>query len=645
MAYLFFFLYSVFSFSLETKSITKATANKQTTAQHIDNSALIANPVTNQKLIELAKHPLWLRLLHFDQPKRSKVINPEFFASKNIKSDSAAELVAFWSALQFTPVNDDHVMCRFPARTLFIYQQLAPTLKPNFSACNELSEFVVRASINSVSVVFSSYYLYNPSSAFGHSLLKINRKTNDNDLMNYGIGFAANVDTSNPIMYGIKGFAGLFHGVFTAVPYYYKVREYNDYESRDLWSYQLNLTDEEKELLIYHIWELGHLWAPYFYFDENCSYWVLRVLEAASLRLNLKNHLPSTHVIPIDSIRALYRQENFVESILLRPSLRKKVSKRFKLLSNDELSKVKKVVHRMTDSSFDKNELADLKNTLQIDAALDYYDYKNAKVAARNEQEFEAKKRLLLIHRSLAHGPPHELDFDNEIPPHKFHPSAMFGLGGGVQANDKPYTVLRFRPALHDLIDPHQGFDFSSEINFFDSEARIYQKDNDDWSLRLHKLDLIRFSVLTPMDQIDMKPAWRFNTGLQPFAQKSSRRSSSLFFAVAPGLSVYTPFTQQKSITYFLLHSEANQLSSLNHNFALRTGPVFGTLTSITDNFKITFDLKYLFDYQFTSKWEELFLARVQAQYYFTSADMAVMADFEAWNDFAEASLNFKYYF
>ena len=631
MAYLFFFLYSVFSFSLETTAFQKPNTTQL--------------KVTNQQINDLAKHPLWLRLLHYDTPVRSKVNKPDFFVSKNIKADSATELKSFWEALQSAPVNNDHVLCRFPARSLFIYQQLTPELQPNFTPCIKFSEFIQRTAINSVSVVFSSYYLHNPSSAFGHTLLKINRKANDDDLLNYGINFAATTDTSNAILYAIRGFAGFFHGEFTVVPYYYKVREYNDFESRDLWSYQLNLTSEEKNLLIHHIWELGNVWAPYYYLDENCSYWILRILEASSPRLELTKHLPSTHTIPIDTVRTLFKQDSLVENYQLRPSLRKKVSKRFSLLSSEEIKTVKNTVELLGQKNVDKEKLNVLSSTQQIDAALDYFDYKNAKLAGSNEKQFEEQKRPLLIRRSQIKDPPTQLNFENEIPPHQFHPSGMVSLGGGVQANDNPFVGFRWKPAMHDLIDPHQGFDFSSEINFLDMEARLFQKDNNNWSARIHKVDIVRVSVLTPIDQIDMKPAWKFNTGLQPFSQKTARRSSSLFFALAPGLSVYTPLTQQKSITYFLLHSEANQLSSLNHDFALRTGPVIGTLARITDNFKISLDVKYLFDYQFTSHWEELLLARLQAQYYFTGADMAIMADVEAWDDFAEAGLHFKYYF
>ena len=73
--------------------------------------------------------------------------------------------------------------------------------------------------------------------------------------------------TDNPIVYSILGTMGGFKGSLVSLPYYYKIREYNDHESRDLWSYELNLSYEEIEVIIDHLWELGQTVFDYYYFD------------------------------------------------------------------------------------------------------------------------------------------------------------------------------------------------------------------------------------------------------------------------------------------------------------------------------------------------------------------------------------------
>jgi len=41
------------------------------------------------------------------------------------------------------------------------------------------------------------------------------------------------------------------------MPYYLKVREYNDMENRDVWEYELNLSPEEIDRLLMHTGSSG----------------------------------------------------------------------------------------------------------------------------------------------------------------------------------------------------------------------------------------------------------------------------------------------------------------------------------------------------------------------------------------------------
>ncbi|HEY5678025.1 MAG TPA: DUF4105 domain-containing protein, partial [Myxococcales bacterium] len=112
-----------------------------------------------------------------------------------------------------------------------------------------------------MTLVFSSYYLNNPASAFGHTFLRLNKAAAAQsgrrfELVDSGIDYAATADTHNAILYAFKGLTGLFQGHWNNYPYFYKVREYADYESRDLWEYDLDLTPQETARLVAHLWEL-----------------------------------------------------------------------------------------------------------------------------------------------------------------------------------------------------------------------------------------------------------------------------------------------------------------------------------------------------------------------------------------------------
>ena len=52
-------------------------------------------------------------------------------------------------------------------------------------------------------------------------------------------------------------------------------------ENRDVWEYELNLEPHEIERLLAHTWELGFTRFDYYFFDENCSYHLLSLLDVA----------------------------------------------------------------------------------------------------------------------------------------------------------------------------------------------------------------------------------------------------------------------------------------------------------------------------------------------------------------------------
>src|SRR5262249_17343059 len=137
----------------------------------------------------------------------------------------------------------------------------------------------------------------------------------------YGIDYSADPDTTFAPIYAIKGIAGAFPGTYRKVPFYFKVREYNDFESRDLWEFKLGLTPDELQMLIDHLWELGSTFFDYFYLTQNCSYHILDLIEAAAPEHHLIDniHWPT---IPADAVKALFRNPGLIGHIEYRPSSR-----------------------------------------------------------------------------------------------------------------------------------------------------------------------------------------------------------------------------------------------------------------------------------------------------------------------------------
>src|SRR5262249_34312130 len=138
------------------------------------------------------------------------------------------------------------------------------------------------------------------------------------------------------------GLFGFFHGEFSARPYFYKVREYADYESRDLWEYELSLDQRQLGMLVAHLWELGQTWFDYYYVTENCSYHILGVLEAADSRIDLLSHL-GVATLPADSVKALFANPGLVRAIRFRPSGRTQLEARTAGLTGADLDAVERL--------------------------------------------------------------------------------------------------------------------------------------------------------------------------------------------------------------------------------------------------------------------------------------------------------------
>jgi len=84
------------------------------------------------------------------------------------------------------------------------------------------------------------------------------------------------------------------------------------------------------------------------------------------------------------------------------------------------------------------------------------------------------------------------------------------------------YLHLRFRPAYHDLLDPHAGYTRDMQIEFLSGRLRYYPALD---RVRLQDLALVEALSLSPRSRVFRPLAWRFETGLRT---REVTRSGSL---------------------------------------------------------------------------------------------------------------------
>lgn len=475
--------------------------------------------------LRLWEDPGWLRLGHWRRTRQggfeSEVDGTAFFRALRGKTDPRAELEATLRGLfDDRPVADElsDGMCRHPARFAFLAGRLGidlGRLPPR--RCERFEGFLSRVHPRSATLVFSSYYLNNPASTFGHTFLRLNkddaaRAGKEWELLDYGIDYSATVDTGNAVLYAVKGLLGFFKGEFRNVAYYYKVREYADSESRDLWEYDLALTPAEVAMLTAHLWELGGTYFDYWYLDENCSYHILGALEAAAPRLSLLEHVGRYVVIPADTVKALFRNPGLVRSVSWRPSIRTQLVARLDRLDAAGRDAVEAL---SADASAPlPASLGAAGAVAVLDAALDHVDLRFGRDLAVGKAPEAARARQVLLERRSALGvvsPPLALTPPALRAPELGHGSARMGAGGGYSTRDGALLTVDVRLALHDLGDPPDGYPPLSQIEFLPGRLRLAPRDV---RAEVDELWGVRIAVLNDLTRFELRPSWRVRFGL-----------------------------------------------------------------------------------------------------------------------------------
>jgi len=479
----------------------------------------------------LSEDRSWLRLGHWRKRLlggwESEADGPGLFLSPQGKRDPAAELEAtlsgFFAAGDGAPSDRkladpslEHPQCRFPARFAWLaaalridLERLPPRSCPRFEA------FWRRVSARSVTLVFSSYYLNNPASAFGHTFLRLGKEEVASsgerlDLIDQAVDFAAVTDTSNAILYAFEGLFGLFRGEFSARPYFYKVREYADYESRDLWEYELSLDQRQVAKLVGHLWELGQTWFDYYYVTENCSYHVLGALEAADSNLELLSHLgPAT--LPADSVKALFANPGLIRAVRFRASARTQLGARTAGLTGDDLDAVQRLAEGGDSASLDA--MSTDEHVRVIDAALDLVDVRHGRdiVTGANPAADVLRQRLLEKRSAIGvPSPPLIIPAPSAGGPERGHGSMRFGLGAMTSREDGAALLAEGRLALHDLADPPAGFSPRTQIEFFKLRLSVADRRR---ALRLEEASLVEVTSLNPIERFERRISWKMRVG------------------------------------------------------------------------------------------------------------------------------------
>ena len=533
----------------------------------------------------------WQVLMHY-RPRllsagvKSQVDDAAFFLSPSGKFDPEAELEATLASF-FEPADPagatEHPQCAYIARYHWLKQALGfDDERLAEHACPLFDDWLAEMNPEGATLVIPVAYLNNPASMFGHTLLRIDSETSSAQtrLLDFTINYAAATEQERGFAFAVKGLFGGYPGSFSVAPYYVQVKRYGDVENRDIWEYRLALTDEEVLRMLMHAWELRSAYFDYYFLDENCSYQLLSLLEAARPSLHLLDRF-GLWAVPADTVRSVAEVEGLISSVAFRPSRRTVLQARTSDLSPEYQNLAQCIGDtRCPVDSVAEKQLSPRDQSRVLELAMEYVAYRHA---AEEEDSAENDPRLtpILTARSKLNVPPQSPRIETPaLRPDQGHRSSRAAIGYGGE-DGRNFFQLSLRPVLHDLIDPPGGYIDGAQLEFLDVAVRYYVSDD---RFRLEHLDLVDM-VSIPTRSRFIKPlSWKAGAGLERIRFDGDDRPIAGYGNVGGGIS----YDVARSATIFLFAEATGLISDrFDEKLALGAGPSGGVTVELTDNWRM----------------------------------------------------------
>ena len=445
----------------------------------------------------------WHALLHADEGGQSTIDSPEFFFSPDGKRDVQSEWQASFAAMNGSQDSAQTARCRFPARWQFMRQHVAELNDKPESPCVDFSAWKNKLDTQSVTLVFADAYLGNPSSMFGHTFLRLD--TDGSPLLAWVVNFAAQTRDAKSISFAWKGLTGGYFGRFGLARYYDKVTEYVRLEQRSLWEYRLRLSRSDLDFLLAHLWEMRGINFDYYFFDENCSYQLLALLQVLRPELPISDGF-DLFAAPIDTVRRL-QQFDLLEPVQYRPSLQRSLANQIEQLSPQTQDALAGSLHsrRVVDEDLPSDQRAALLDVLPGMAR--YHASQSKFVDSSDQAAWQELQKQALQQRSDLPLPSQLLAPAAPAAPDRAHLSQRFQLAHTHHQTGPDAWLIGWRPVLHEALDGNLGMPPGSEISVVD--LRVVLQDSN-WQLQRGQIIEVR---ALPLRDRWFKP-WSWTLGV-----------------------------------------------------------------------------------------------------------------------------------
>ncbi|MFW2374583.1 MAG: DUF4105 domain-containing protein [Gammaproteobacteria bacterium] len=464
---------------------------------------------STQNVIELALQQglhnklRWSALLHIGNDVQHITDQRFILSSKNfsLKNELVSTIQAFYEDFS----DEQHAICKFPARFLWITQELnlSRSLFPK-TTCTGFDEYLLKAPADKIQLVFASENVTSPSSMMGHSFLKISGLNDSDKTVEHAVSYYTLINSINLPKVFYDSLVTGKKGLFALNPYATLKQKYLNSEKRNLWEYDLQISDYERQLIHHHIWELKNIDSRYFFTKYNCATVTYFILAAGKPELlNIEyNWLTPTDVVKYANTSGL------LPSSVLIPSSRWKI----KMLSESLEDSYQQIILDILSGTADINILYSLDYEQQVLSVelLDAYSqflYAEGRIEQSKYSEILATIKKYKSSYSTWPG----LDISYYKSPLKTPNDSQLSIGFGSMDN-RNYFSFTYLPTSHRLRDDNRQY--LSENQLLLGDVRItYQPDSN--SIDLDEFQIYSIIALNTRDDFTGGISGAWSVGIE----------------------------------------------------------------------------------------------------------------------------------
>ncbi len=543
------------------------------------------NEVTMNRIIKTAieknlhKSHIWKSLLQVTNDKLN-IKDPNFILSGDNFSLENELVKTIQSFFDVPNTSFKHPICRFPARFFWIKSELglSDDIFPDVR-CDEFEEYLNRAPAQKIYLVFVSENVAQPSSMMGHVFLKLSGDDYNSNHVDHAISFYTIIDSVNiPLLIAKSTIIGM-KGVFSLLPYSEQVQRYLEVEDRNVWEYELALSEKNKLLMYYHIWELKDLQMRYLFTGYNCATVIYNILSLSS-----EDFLRNTKrlwITPKDVIKEAYRN-NLIIGTKLIPSNKWNIRMLSEALDNDSVSYIYNLFKKKT---FDRLELSDdnTRKLYQIALIRSYaaYLHREAKLDRNELNTITSEITRVTEENSKT---TYYIDLSQYKSPIKTFGETQLGIGYKMEKGHNSMK-LYFLPASNTLSDDNREYFNENLLKLGELSLLLTDK-----AVRLESFQLYAMKSLIPWNEFVKGLSGEFKLGLEEHYDSELTKHVSVNASGGIGL---TRKISADMNTYLLINGG---LGYGNSRFYLYFFPEVGATIYEIMNMKTTFSYKYVYN-------------------------------------------------